>query len=122
MNRENLEKALNGKGEILIIQSDDFIDDKKIICESDNCDSFILPFKDINRMIKTKNINYKIIILCFPNSSSLKINFDANKIIYKYLISFNRLNIIDDDVMKMYNKACIEFLIDFIKHSVNNLK
>ena len=36
LNAENLSKAFNDKGEILIIQSDDFTDNGEIVCESKN--------------------------------------------------------------------------------------
>ena len=42
LNYENLSKALNEKGEILIIQSDDFTDNGEIICETINGESKLL--------------------------------------------------------------------------------
>ena len=72
MNEENLEEALNGKGEILIIQSDAFIEIDNIVCESENGHSYLLSFEKIANMIKEKILKYKAIILCFPNSSFFK--------------------------------------------------
>ena len=70
-------------------------------------------------MVKTKIINYKVIILCFPNSSLLKNYLDDEHIFYNYLVSFNYLHSYDDKV-QIYNKTCAQFVIDFIKNSVNN--
>ena len=71
-------------------------------------------------MIKTRKINYKVIILCFQNSSFLKSYLNNSQILYNYLITFDYLNIKISDYMQAYNKACIQFVIDFIKNSVNS--
>ena len=121
LNKENLKESLNKKGEILIIQSDDFEENNDgIIGESEKGESFIISFKDLINMIEGNEINYKVIILCFPNSSSLKEYFDKNNISYKYLISFDYLDFSKYKIKKRYNRICIQFIINFIKNSINN--
>ena len=120
LNNENLYEALNGKGEILIIQLDDFIDNDNIICESEKGKSYLLSFDNIINMIKQKKIYYKVVILCFSNSSFLKKYLDNKHILYNYLITFDYLNLNSYDYIQLYNKTCIQFLIDFIKNSINN--
>ena len=120
LNKENLYDALNNKGEILIIQSDDFIGNNNIIGENEKGESIEILFEDLINMIRTKEINYKVIILCFLNSYSLKKYFDENNILYKYLIHFENINFSRNNIMKQYNKICIKFIIDFIKQSANN--
>ena len=118
LNENNLKEALNDKGEILIIQSDDYAKNNNIICESEKGESYLLPFEDIIKTIKTKKINYKIIILCFPNSSSLKLYIDNNQILYNYLISFEYIDFSNNNNAIKYNERFIKFIMDFIKNSI----
>ena len=119
LNEENLEEALNGKGEILIIQSDDFIENDSIVCESENGHSYLLSFEKIANMIKEKILKYKAIILCFPNSSFFKPYLDSKSILYNYIISFNYLEFSSIDKMKKYCKEYVQIVIEFIKNSTN---
>ena len=116
LNRENLDLALNRKGEILIIQTDDFTENGDIVCENDNGESEIISTTEIFN--NHDFINYKVIILCFPKSSKL-IDFFNRKIDYNYLITFEDFNYSFNDVhiMKKYNKIMAQFIIDFIKLS-----
>ena len=69
-------------------------------------------------MIKNEEINYKVIILCFPNSYKIKGYFDN----YPYVISFEYFNIsldIKEHILKQLNKAFSEFIINFIKNITN---
>ena len=123
LNNENLKEALNKKGEILIIQSDDFMEEennKCIICESEKGKSYKLYFEDLIKIIKNKEINFKIIILCFPKSYLLKEYFDDKNILYSYIIFFDNIDFSKKDIMNKYNNICIQFVIDFIKYSVEN--
>ena len=117
LNTSNLSKALNEKGEILIIQSDDFTDKGEIVYESKNGESEILKMNNLIDIIEDKAINYKVIILCFKNSYKVKDYF--NKFPYViYFEYFNNLNL-KENILKEYNNASIEFLIDFIKNITN---
>ena len=125
LNEENLKDALNKKGEILIIQSDDFIEKKNncIICESEKGKGYKLYFEDLIKIIKNRIINYKIIILCFPKSYLLKEYFDDHHILYSNIIYFNYyIDFSRYDIMNKYNNICNQFIIDFIKNSVDNDK
>ena len=62
LNYENLSKALNEKGEILIIQSDDFTDNGEIVCETKNGESKLLQMNNLLKILKNKRIDYKLII------------------------------------------------------------
>ena len=121
LNFENLNEILNKKGEILIIQLDDFIKEKNkfFICESQKGKSYKLYFEDIIKLIKKKEFNYKVIILCFPNSYLLKDYFDNNQILYSNIIYFDYIDFSKYDIINKYNSICIQFIIDFIKNSVN---
>ena len=119
LNRKNLHESLKNKGEILIIQSDDFNDNGDIILESDEGKSDLLP-KDELFMFIEKTIEYKVLILCFNNSSKLVESIQNNKNInYEYIISFEYFNsyFVDKRSLVEYNKLCIQFIIDFIKIS-----
>ena len=120
MNQNNLSEALNKKGEILIIQIDDFNKNGDIICESETGENYILSVKDFISYFKYKEISYKIIILCFPNSYLLKKHFNENSINYKYLITFQNLENYSHEVLKEFNKISIQLILDFIKISVNS--
>ena len=122
LNYENLNNALNGNGKILIIQSDDFTIDGEIVCESENGESEILLINkmiDLLKKFDSKEIKYKAIILCFPNSSKL-IKYFNNKV--DYLITFNELDFSDIEprIRKKYNKLSAQFIIDFIKCTIYN--
>ena len=88
LNNDNLSKALNEKGEILIIQSDDYTFNGEIVYESKNGESEILKLDNLISITKNKKINYKIIILCFQNSNKIKDYFNN----CPYVISFNYFN------------------------------
>ena len=121
LNQNNLADSLNEKGEILIIQTDDCTKNGDLICESENGESYKLPIKDFITIFKNKEINYKIIILCFPNSCLLKRHFDENSINYKYLITFEKIDNFSPEILEKYNKMSIQFILDFIiKISVND--
>ena len=117
LNNENLLKAINNKGKILIIQSDDFTENGDIVCESKKGKSEIIDLNTIENIIKIKEINYKVIILCFPNSYKIKQYFDN----YPYIISFENVNNLSmkGNMLEELNKASIEFIIDFIKNITN---
>ena len=116
LNKENLENTLNEKGEILIIQSDDFSENGDIICESDDGKSELLT-KDEFIKISPSKISFKVIILCFKNSYKLVESF--KNINYDYIISFEYFDFFnyDNKTLIEYNKLCIDFIIDFIKLS-----
>ena len=120
LNKENLKKALNGQGEILIIQSDPY-EEGYITLESEKGESIMFSNDELIQMIPNKLKNYKVIILCFPRSSKLKEYFDKNKIEYKNLIVFEYLkeNQNDINLKKEYNKNCIRFIINFIKNTID---
>ena len=99
---------------MLIIQSDDFVLEGNIICESEKGESYILELNDLINMIKEKEIKYKVIILCFPNSSLMKKFFDENLVNIQYLITFDYFDISQINDLKIYNEKYIQFLIDFI--------
>ena len=121
LNYENLNLALERKGEILIIQTDDFSENDDIVCETENGESEIIPLDEILKNFDS--INYKVIILCFPKSSKL-IDYFNKEINYNYLITFEDFNYSFNDIhiMKTYNKLIVQFVIDFIKYSVQNDK
>ena len=73
LNKENLVKSFDNEGKILIIQSDDFTENGELILESDIGESQLLPIEELSKMIPIK-IKYKIVILCFINSSKLRKN------------------------------------------------
>ena len=124
LNKENLNLAFKEKGEILIIQSDDYTEKGEIVCETENGESEILKMEDLINMIKNKNIkfnNYKVVILCFPKSSILQEHLDKNSINYQYMISFRNIEEIKEkNMIKQFNKKSIQFIIDFIKKSLDN--
>ena len=120
LNKENLNSALNEKGKILIIQSDDFTENGDFILENPKGKSNILRKKDFIQMIQNKKIKYQVIILCFPKSSKLK--EDLNNVV-DYLITFEKFDSFKDVklIMKKYNHESIKFLVDFISQIVDNI-
>ena len=119
LNNDNLNLAFNDSGEILIVQSDDFTEFGDIICESKKGESYIFSkIKEFFLNYKGKKLDYKIIILCFHNSSLLEKYFD--NIDYQYLITFEYFDNSQCNVMREYNKLIINFLLDFIKNTINN--
>ena len=121
LNIENLNYALKREGEILILQSDDFTENGDIICESEKGRGALLKRNDLIKIFQKQKINYKIIILCYPNSSLIIEDFDKY-VDYHYLITFENFDIskYDDNIMKDYNKQTIQFIIDFIMNSSVN--
>ena len=121
LNNENLNKALNRKGEILIIQSDDFTDDGDILSENEKGKSEIIQINQLFNNTPSKKINYKVIILCFPKSSKL-IDYFNKEIDFQFLITFEDLDYsgLKHYIMKKYNKLSIQFIIDFIKYTIEN--
>ena len=128
LNKNNLEESLSKEGKILIIQSDDFSKKGEIILESDIGQSQILSIdedvenKSTFNLLLPEKIKFKIVILCFINSSKL---IDKFKDKVEYLISFDEINSfdLDDDALLKYNELSIDFLIDFIeKTTKNNIK
>ena len=121
LNIDNLNSALKRKGEILIIQSDYFTKNVDIICESEIGKCIILSKEDFIEMFKKQKIEYKIIILAFPNSSLLIEDFN-NSVDYQYLITFNTVNYTQEEwiLIKDSNKQLIQFIIDFIIETEKN--
>ena len=124
LNEENLKKALNLKGERLIIQSDDFTLKGELVLESEKGEREILNMKKIHKIFKNTIQNYKLVILCFLNSFKFKEYLDLNYIDYQNLLSFNYYEPphTKSDVLEEYNKTIIEFIISFIKNIVDNKK
>ena len=122
LNEENLTQVLNKKGEILIIQSDDYTKDGEIVCETDEGEGLIISKKKLGKIIRNNKIDYNLVILCFPKSIKLKEYLEENKISYNNLIAFNYFNEsnITNDILKEYNKISIEFIISFIKRINDN--
>ena len=121
LNFDNLKLALNKKGEILILQSDDFSDNGDLFLEIKEGESELLPRNCLLELLqKKKDIEYKVIILCFNNSSKLMETIINDSIINcEYIISFEYFheNYVNKKTLIEYNKLCIEFIIDFIKIS-----
>ena len=113
LNKENLVKSFDKEGKILIIQSDDFTENGELILESDIGDSQLLPIEELIKMIPIK-IKYKVVILCFINSSKL-VKYFENKV--EYLITFDSINLYDIDYNTLfkYNELSIEFIINFVE-------
>lgn len=113
LNKENLVKAFDNEGKILIIQSDDFTENGELILESDIGESQLLPIEELSKMIPIK-IKYKIVILCFINSSKLRKIFEDKA---EYLVTFDNINLLDFDYNSLfkYNELSIEFIINFIE-------
>ena len=117
LNRENLISALNGKGEILIIQSDEFTENGDIVLENDKGESEILELNEIFNTFKNKQLNYKVIFLCFPKSSKL-IKFFNENIGFQYLITLDfDTSKINSKILNDYKNLCVESIINFIKYS-----
>ena len=78
--------------------------------------------KSTFNLLLLEKIKFKIVILCFINSSKL---IDKFKDKVEYLITFDEINFfdLDDDSLLKYNELSIDFLIDFIeKTTKNNIK
>ena len=58
--------------------------------------------------------------MCFPNSYLLRQYFDDNNILYSNIIFFDYIDFSKNDNMNKYNNICIQFVIDFIKYSLEN--
>ena len=113
LNKENLVKSFDNEGKILIIQSDDFNENGELILESEVGESQLLPREELKEMIPIK-IKYKVVILCFINSSKL-VNLFEDKV--EYLVTFDGINLFDLDYNSLfkYNELSIEFIINFIE-------
>ena len=98
LNKDNLIKSFDNEGKILIIQSDDFTENGELILESDTGESIFLPIEEFSKMIPIK-IKYKIVILCFVNSSKLVKLFDDK---VEYLITFDEINLYDLDYNTLF--------------------
>ena len=118
LNVKNLSSALQEKGKILIIQSDDFNEDGEIVLETDIGEGEPLSNKNLKDIIP-KKINYEVVILCFIKSEKLVDLFKGN---VRYLITFNDINIedVDLDLLLKYNELSIDFIIHFIKNSTES--
>ena len=123
LNEENLKDSLKKSGEILIIQSDDFTEDGDIVLESEegisrkfNSSEFLEIFNSEEKKI----IKYKIVILCFFNSSKFVDLLEKNKIEYENLIYFKSSDDFDkyenDNKYFEFNRFCVEFIIYFISN------
>ena len=113
LNKDNLKEALNSKGKILIIQSDDFNEKGEIMLESDDGKGKLLRKDILQQRIIPKKIMYDVVILCFIKSGKL---IDLFKEKSKYLITFDNINTkkIDSISLKNYNILTIDFLVNFI--------
>ena len=123
LNEENLKDSLKKSGEILIIQSDDFTEDGDIVLESEEGISRKLnssEFLEIFNSEEKKIIKYKIVILCFFNSSKFVDLLEKNKIEYENLIYFKSSDDFDkyenDNKYFEFNRFCVEFIIYFISN------
>ena len=121
LNEKNLEDSLKKTGEILIIQSDDFTEDGDIVLESEEGISQKLDASKFLEMFNSeekKIIKYKIVILCFFNSSKFVRFLDKNKIVYENLIYFKPSDDFDkyenNNKYFEFNRFCFEFIIYFI--------
>ena len=126
LNLDNLKLALNEKGKILIIQSDDFTNEGDIVYESEDGKSIILKKEEFYELVKSKSeLSYDLIILCFPKSCKLKeyLYFNCNNFNDNNLISSENIenkNINDNNNIKELNRFYIQFLINFIKYYTEN--
>ena len=113
LNKENLVKSFDNEGKILIIQSDDFTENGEIMLESDVGESQLLPIEELSKIIPIK-IKYKVVILCFINSSKLVKLFEDK---VEYLITFDNINLFNFEYNSLfkYNELSIEFIINFIE-------
>ena len=116
LNKDNLIEALNSKGKILVIQSDDFNEEGEIMLESDYGEGERLPKDILEKSIIPEKILYDVVILCFIKSGKL---IDLFKGKSKYLITFDDIKTkeIDSISLKNYNVFTIDFLVDFIKNT-----
>ena len=125
LNEANLEDTLKRKGEILIIQSDDYTENGDIMLENQKGISERMSkrrFKEIFTKIYEKNedndnkIFYKVVILGFINSSKL-FEYIKDKFEYEYLIYFDCESDFktENETIKEYNRNIVEFIINFVK-------
>jgi len=114
LNKDNLNEALNSKGKILVIQSDDFNEEGEIMLESDYGEGEQLPKDILEKSIIPNKIMYDVVILCFIKSGRLIDSFKGKS---KYLITFDDIEYENMDFasLKKYNKLSIDFLVDFIR-------
>ena len=118
LNKNNLNKALNREGEILIIQADDFSEKGEIILETNEGESEILSNEDLESFLPVK-IKYKVVILCFINSGKLRKYFEDKT---QYLITFDYIDWFkyNSEILFKYNQLSIDFLIDFIEKTTDS--
>ena len=111
LNKGNLETAFKEKGKMLILQSDDFDEEGNIMVET-----FIGVGEELPNIKIPEKLNYDVVILCFINSEKLIKNFKGKS---KYLIIFNQINLdsISFDMLYLYNKLSVDFVIKFIQKS-----
>ena len=115
LNETNLKEALQEKGKVLIIQSDDFDEDGEIMLENSLGEGEALSNNKLKYYIPNQ-LKYDVVILCFIKSKKL-IEYFEDKV--KYLITFDDINVddIDFDMLYLYNKLSIDFIIKFIQQS-----
>ena len=125
LNEDNLKNVLKKKGEILIIQSDDFTINGDIIMESDEGISKKL---DKNKFIKliennSNKINFRFVILGFIYSSKLY-DYIKDKIDFEYLIYFETFDDFDtiniNNKYLKFNQLIVEFIINFVSSYKEN--
>ena len=123
LNKKNLNEALKKKGEILIIQSDDYTENGDIMLESEKGISEKLTkneFMDIiDKQDSKKIFKFKIVILSFINCSKM-FEYIKDKVEFEYLIYFQSNNIKSVKKKVEYNQLCVEFIIDFISSYPEN--
>ena len=114
LNKDNLNEALNSKGKILVIQSDDFNEEGEIMLESDYGEGETLPKDILEKTMIPNKIMYDVVILCFIKSGRLIDSFKGKS---KYLITFDDIEYDNMDFisLKKYNRLSIDFLVDFIR-------
>ena len=114
LNKENFQMALDKKGKILIVQSDDFTEKGEIILETDKGESELLSIEDLKKSnLLPEKIKFDILILCFIKSEKLRQIFEGK---VNYLITFDNINCfdLDGEALLKYNKLSIDFTINFI--------
>ena len=118
LNEDNLKEAFQGKGKILIIQSDGFNEEGEIMLETDKGEGESLPNNKLKTLLP-ETLNYEMVILCFIKSGKLIEYFEKKT---QYLISFGDINCedIDYDKLYKYNELSIDFLIHFITNYIEN--
>ena len=122
LNKENFQMALDKKGKILIIQSDDFTEKGEIILETDKGESELLSIEDLTKSnLLPEKIKFDILILCFIKSEKL-IEIFKEKV--NYLITFDNIDCfdLDGETLLKYNKLCIDFIINFVGKAFSEIK